>query len=565
MRQAGALDTPHLGDPSLERSSDPPDAPSSESITMKRDGRLSALPVSSPDASCSGRIATIDVAWLAAFAIVGILLILYLTRVGVGVSLDSIAYLTAARNLLAGRGLVATTPLSGILTPMSHFPPLYPLVLAGFGLVGVAPMEGARWLGAVLFGVEILVVGLALLRFGRSRLTAIVGTGILLVSPNLFALHAMAFSEPLFLTLMLGGVFLLALALETRRTLPLAASAALIGISCLARYVGIVFIGVGAVALLAGLEGPTWWRIRKGFNFAAIASLPALALVARNRIIGGSATNRQIHWHPITVDTLVSARYAVQGWLVPPEFPHRVRVSILLVTILILAVVTILGVASSKPRDQRSPRRNPLVLILSILIPSYLGFLMISISFLDGGTPLDDRILSIVYLSTIIVLALTIERRILSSDRPGLFAASIVVLLPLIVICKSAATASWIGRWGDQALQYAGSRWRQSTLVETARSLPPGAPIYSNAPAPIYYLTDRECRSLPMHVDLKSSSVNLIYLKELDSMKNETGAFVVYFSPYEPYGQASLDELRGAIKLRLVRRFSDGELFEIED
>ena len=51
---------------------------------------------------------------------------------GVGISPDAIDYLNTARSVLAGQGLV----IAGL--PMTHFPPVYPLLLAAIGLVDPA-------------------------------------------------------------------------------------------------------------------------------------------------------------------------------------------------------------------------------------------------------------------------------------------------------------------------------------------------------------------------------------------------------------------------------------------
>ena len=53
-----------------------------------------------------------------------------------------------ARNLLAGRGL--TIPWGAWAgQPVSHFPPLFPLVLAAIGSLGLDPWDAARYLNAL--------------------------------------------------------------------------------------------------------------------------------------------------------------------------------------------------------------------------------------------------------------------------------------------------------------------------------------------------------------------------------------------------------------------------------
>src|SRR5262245_36042527 len=83
---------------------------------------------------------------LFAFAFSGAVLILAATaRYGAGLTPDSGCYVSVARNLAAGRGLV---PHSG--SPFVEWPPLYPLLLALPALGGIEPIAAARVLNAVL-------------------------------------------------------------------------------------------------------------------------------------------------------------------------------------------------------------------------------------------------------------------------------------------------------------------------------------------------------------------------------------------------------------------------------
>ena len=120
--------------------------------------------------------------------------VLTLTRRGVGVSPDSMTYLEAATNFHEGRGLVATAP-DGSLQPLSHYPPLYPVMLsllqygAGSSLDAVGPLNGALlWLSLVSF--------FRLLRNGTgSTLVGFVGANSLLLAREQVALFTWASSN----------------------------------------------------------------------------------------------------------------------------------------------------------------------------------------------------------------------------------------------------------------------------------------------------------------------------------------------------------------------------------
>src|SRR5690242_18826237 len=86
-------------------------------------------------------------------AAAGILLILTATsRFGAGLTPDSAAYISTARNLCAGRGYVQYDG-----NPFVAWPPLFPTLLAFLELCRVDPLSGGRIVNALAFGLILLV------------------------------------------------------------------------------------------------------------------------------------------------------------------------------------------------------------------------------------------------------------------------------------------------------------------------------------------------------------------------------------------------------------------------
>src|SRR5437762_14380842 len=93
----------------------------------------------------SARALTVAMFAVAAVAIVEMTLA---TRWGIGTSKDSVRYVKTARQML-GRETQSWTPES--LAESSHFPPLYPAVLAAAAWpVHADPLAAARWVSAAL-------------------------------------------------------------------------------------------------------------------------------------------------------------------------------------------------------------------------------------------------------------------------------------------------------------------------------------------------------------------------------------------------------------------------------
>ena len=137
-------------------------------------------------------------------SLLAVALVLLATRFGIGVTPDSTVYLEAARNLLNGRGLIALAA-DGELRPMTHYPPLYSSLLALIGLGHVSIAGAARWLQAILFGANVLLVGLVIARSARNSFwLPMVGALLMLTAPDVVAIHTLALTEPLFILLAVG-------------------------------------------------------------------------------------------------------------------------------------------------------------------------------------------------------------------------------------------------------------------------------------------------------------------------------------------------------------------------
>jgi len=117
---------------------------------------------------------------------------------------DAITYIRVAENLADGKGLLR---LGGIWN--SDHPPGWPLVLAGFELLGISARAVVRWLNPILFGTTILFAGMWLRTVCRSHMTVVVGVLAIGLFPIWHKLAAGYYSEPLFLLLTLISLVML--------------------------------------------------------------------------------------------------------------------------------------------------------------------------------------------------------------------------------------------------------------------------------------------------------------------------------------------------------------------
>ena len=73
----------------------------------------------------------------------------------------------------------------------------------------------------------------------------------------------------------------------------------MVGLSALARYVGILLIVSLAGYLFLFIKKEFWQRVKLALSFGVISSLPLLIWMVRNFFLTQNPTNRQIGFHPI--------------------------------------------------------------------------------------------------------------------------------------------------------------------------------------------------------------------------------------------------------------------------
>lgn len=210
-------------------------------------------------------------AGLVLIALLAAVQVIYSTRLGAWAESDSAVYLAAARNLLAGDGLRVLQPSGKAATLM---PPLYSLTLAGLGALGADLLVAARWLNAALIFASILLFGWICLAFGRTRWLALPGALLLAVFPPVIELYSGMMTEPLYLTLMLFGfgALLAYFAHGTRGWLVAAALSA--GLGAVTRFVGIVFLPAGALAVVLLTRHSFKRRLGDLLTFTIVSVLP---------------------------------------------------------------------------------------------------------------------------------------------------------------------------------------------------------------------------------------------------------------------------------------------------
>ncbi len=443
---------------------------------------------------------------LGLLALIGIALILRATPEGLGLSDDSIAYISGARSMLAGQGYreawLATDQ------PVTHFPPAFSAVLAFVGLFGLDPLRGARFLNALLFGLNISLMGILGWRMTKSLPAGLAMAALFLVNDSLLRVHAVAMSEPLFIFLSLLAFWMFDLYIERdEHWLWLLACGILAGMAYLTRYAGLALVATFLVAV--AVLHRTWRRRFISAGIFLLGFLPwAVGWAIRNEIVAGNVNNRLLIWHPITASNFETALYNVSLFLVPVEawrrelfkFPGLFDVLI----VLILGAVLIwtadkarrqLAAGTSEQAKEPGPIKDGIAFTNGLYVFGYLASIFASMSFFDASTKFKVRILAPVYVSLLILLVLA--GRWLWGRRRAV-AIALAVLVFGVSIYGQAAAVKELGRGGQG---FASFQWYDSKAMAFLRTVPPSVHVFTNEPGAVYLYTGRGAYVLPDRFD----------------------------------------------------------------
>ncbi|MEN6410958.1 MAG: phospholipid carrier-dependent glycosyltransferase, partial [Anaerolineaceae bacterium] len=457
---------------------------------------------------------------LVLFACLGVGVVIYATRWGAALSDDSYTYIHVARDLLAGRAS----------TVNPHFPPFLSLVLTLPGLAGVDPWVGIRWVNALLFGVNIILVGLILRRMTDSSVIALIGGLGALLSTNLVEAHSWAMSEPLFITLILLGWLV-----YVKSEQPLSSSRAVLlglcfGLAAFTRYIGVAVLLAGGLTLvIADLKRKHWnWKNWVLYSLAGAAPLLLWSLWAF--LLADRAPTRVIAWHPLTPDLLRAGLNTVLLWFFPGRLVHGKE-------LIWLAVLVLSGLgvwALSRWLLRRAPHLDHPGYDLGVWsAASYLVVLAVSRSLVDAAIPMDSRLLAPLWV-IVLILLVALGGQLWMSGR-WVMRIACLGLLAVVLVTNGTRTAQTVASYHELGRGYASARDHISETYAYLRR-DPQIPIYSNAAAAIYFWTGIEAMSIP-----SSSGVEAM---KADMQKR--GAYLVVFKsiPVSLYGVTEEDLIR---------------------
>ncbi len=474
-------------------------------------------------------------ALLGCLALGGILMTWVSTPWGVRAGYDSLFYLSAAENVLKGLGLGRLTA-EGQVIPLTHFPPLYSLVVAGFSfLVNGDILSSARWTAVLIFGSNIILFGYLCYRYTHSELAGILGACFCLFSPILLDVNIAAFSEGLYIAFLLPGLFLINESLADLKVRSLLLAAGFTALCSLTRYVGLTVILTGWLAILFLNGFPLKKKVEAAALYGSASALPIALWTLRNWIIAGSTTNRTFAVHFPGKADLSQALNTFTIWILPESLPLQIRVGIWLVMLVLIGLVVFQWARILMNREGlvREPSFR-FVMLLALSEGVYLFSLLVSRSFFDSSTRWEQRILSPLYIVSAL-LALIVLWNGLQLERYRWRKMALAAFVLLLLCEYLPASIGFLNENRIDGVGFTGSAWRNSQTMQVLKRFLPDSIFYSNNATAIYFGLGIPANGIPERYDSVKAQFRLDFADNLMKMRQkleQPNTALAIFNPY---------------------------------
>jgi 4-amino-4-deoxy-L-arabinose transferase-like glycosyltransferase len=482
--------------------------------------------------------------------------LLLITTYGLGASPDSTVYIETADNLMAGKGFHANGE------PLTHYPPLYPLLLAIAKSAVPDSLLAARWLHALLFAINVMLVATAAHIFtNQHSLLAVSCTIILfLASTPVLVTHTMTWSESPFIMFSLAGLILLSLYVSKPRLSLLLLSSLMFGFAAATRYIGLVLLFPLLFGLLILNQKPFGERRRHAFLAIVVALAPIGLWFLRNTFAAKSATNRSFALHLVEWRHFADLVNTLADFvLLPLPTPFWINTAlVILILVFFAAILKQFYRAYPSEKDVRLASVAFVSLNLVYLL-SYIVFLLVSISFFDADTPLDSRVLLPVFISLILITVLVVSSLVSKWPQP-IIRLTLFFFFSLTVILNGVHTV-WQARYIQQyGLGYTSQMWQTSATINAIASLKDNVKLYSNGADAIQFLTEKESDKLPLLFFASTLIPNEEFEAQVEKICREvrqTNTIIVYFY--------SIHRPQYPTPEKLVSQCDDVPIHELED
>ncbi|GLB50446.1 hypothetical protein Y10_28140 [Neptunitalea sp. Y10] len=437
-----------------------------------------------------------------------------------GVSPDSTSFIQGAENVALGNGL---TDYYGNF--INHWPPLYTLLLGCITkILGGTPIQVGRYLNAfLLFSSGLIFIKILLQLNLKSKIINLAPLLLLVSLP--FAVFEYFWTETLFIPLLLLAFYYIMKWQNEEKTKFIFFCGIYSGAFLITRYAGAGFIG--GIILFIIYSNRT--SIKKTAILLFTYLIPILIIFAAwflySNSHSGQGVDRNIVFHLVSFSKLLESVKTIISWFTGPYFQYKViGLPIFLINCILIYRVLRSNFITFKTYLKKNKQT---ITVCLFFIFSYYGFLLMSISFFDALTPLDNRLLAPLYPFVLILICFLLNFIETNSYKhKKLITGIFCFLIPF------ASFPIWIHHYNNG--EGVNSKTFKNSQIIASYKVAVDKKVYTNADDIItFHLHKKEhIYLIPKVVNPFDNTPNPEYQNEMDILKNEIAhkkAVIVYF------------------------------------
>ena len=482
---------------------------------------------------------------------------------GVGLTPDSVNYISVARSLLAGNGFIQ---FDGDI--YHQWPPLYPLLLAAASLGIFDPLMIAGPLNAALFGLLLFIVGMYLRTRLASRLLLLWCCLALALALPLLDVAYFAWSEMSFILLVMLALMQVERLLRTGDNSALIWAGAFTALACVTRYSGVALVAAIVPLLAFQRTIPLTEKARRIIIYGVIALTPLALWMLRNYLLVGAPTGYRNYLAPEPIDA-AQLLYQIPGvvahWLFPAppagylSVPEGYAVAL---GAILLALLAAGGVAA-----MRSPGVSKSALLFiwfAVCSAALLVVAILSRSVIE--TSIAPRLAAPAYLPLFLAGAMALDRMLSYASRrnwrrAGFVLAAVLGLLLLHLGAVNGRAAYLANAAAGPLWHFNTAAWADSPALNYLRAAAVTGTVFSNQPWPAYIYSGKSARQYGLvctkdgiHRQLsETAAAGPVYLLWLYDVGNGCEDKPGYYGGLEP--------LLATLPVEPVAEFADAALF----
>lgn len=483
-------------------------------------------------------------------AAAGFFIIFLFTRhSGIGVCPDGVVYTTAAENLKATGKYMDFTH-----GPVIDFPAFYSIFLSGMmWLTGLKPLVFAPILNAFLFALIIYLSGVIMEQFEyRSKWYKAAILSCIVLSPGLLEDYSMMWSETLFILFLLLFMMTIYRYLRSGSRKALIAAAIITSVACVTRYAGITIIGTGGIIILINNKLSLQKRFADGLIFGAISPLLLIINFWRNYMVSGTITGHREQSITPLITNMHDAGIVFSNWL---PFVHE---NYLTAIVLVIALVTGLLILCARQlvRDHSIFRYESMATAFALL---YILFMIVTAT-VSRFEELNSRFMTpafipLLWSGSYWLVSLSRQSKTFVK-KLSLAAMGIFILCSFQYNQLAADAETWDGVKDAGIPGYTEDQWTKSETVQfiekDALPFKKNYTIYSDAYDAIYWFTGKPGKFLPARE----------YKPGVKAFLDDPHCYMVWFNDGANFDLVDLNFITRVKKMKLVRQFSDGAIYE---